>query len=215
LNRLYLVVEGATEEQFGRRVLAPHFAEGGIDVRPMQVRRGGGARGGGRSWQPWERHLVVLMREQRGPDVRVSMMLDLYRVPRDTPGFDATLSGPRLADRILPALAERLADHRFMPYLQVHEFEALVFAALEHLSLVTADPRPRLALAAEASAFASPEAIDDGPETAPSRRLRRHLAGYDKVAHGPDVAAAGGLAVLRARCPRFGAWVERLERAFG
>lgn len=55
------------------------------------------------------------------------------------------------------------------------------------------------------------EDINDGSATAPSKRLLRYIPGYRKVLHGPRAIADTGLAVLRARCPRFDAWVTRLE----
>lgn len=212
MKRLYIVVEGATEERFCKVVLAPHFAASGAMCIPMQVRRAG-ARGGGRSWQPWERHLRTLLRQQRGRDVLATTMLDLYGVPRDAPGFDPSRSGLARADAILLGMAEQMADPRFIPNVLVHEFEALVFAALDQLALIGVDESIRARLAAEAAPFASPEDIDDGYETSPARRIVRHVHFYDKVAHGSDVTAACGLEALRTRCPRFAAWLTRLENA--
>ena len=210
--RLYLVVEGATEERFVKDVLAPHFHGLGYHrCTPMQVRRGGGARGGGRSWQPWQRFVSHLLKEHRGSEVRVSTMLDLYGIPGDTPGLDLALSGEARAGQIEAALAAQIGDHRFVPYVQVHEFEALVFAASDEFRLLSADQKMVAAVVAEAARYPNPELINDGVETAPSKRLHRLFAGYDKVEHGADVTGLAGLTRLRARCPHFGAWISQLE----
>ncbi len=210
MRRLYIVVEGATEERFCKQVLAPHFLGRGIYLWPMQIRRGGGARGGGRSWQPWARHLRTLLKQHRGPDVQVSTMLDLYGVPRDTPGFDPEMQGAALVDALVVGVRRQLPDRRLLPYFQRHEFEALVFSDVDAFALLGVGEQTRAALRAEAAPFDSPEAIDQGYETAPSRRIRRHVPRYDKVAHGTDLTRAIGLPRLRAACPGFDEWLSTL-----
>jgi len=110
-------------------------------------------------------------------------------------------------------MRDDIDDHRFIPYVQRHEFEALVLSGLEHLREQLADSDARLALDGlrnELGNTAS-EDVNDGPETAPSKRLLARVPGYNKKAHGPQVAAKVGIAGLKHHCPRFGAWVERLE----
>ena len=117
------------------------------------------------------------------------------------------------AERLEAALAEDIGDWRLIPYLQRHEFEALVLAGLEGLEAVL-DPGERAPLAELRGLVCvmPPEEVNDGSETAPSKRLERALPGYQKVEHGPAALEGVGLEVLRARCPRFGAWVSRLEK---
>jgi hypothetical protein len=57
----------------------------------------------------------------------------------------------------------------------------------------------------------APEDVNDGAQTAPSKRLETLIAGYRKTVHGPPAVASAGLTALRTSCPRFGAWVTRLE----
>jgi hypothetical protein len=106
-----------------------------------------------------------------------------------------------------------VGDRRLIPYLQRHELEALVLAALPALRDLF-DAKDALAGidALEREIGASPpEDVNDGRETAPSKRLMRHIPGYRKVLHGPDAARAAGLPALRRACPRFDAWVRQLE----
>lgn len=42
-------------------------------------------------------------------------------------------------------------------------------------------------------------------------RQIRDTVTYDKVLHGSLIAKRIGLAAIRAKCPRFDAWVRRLE----
>jgi hypothetical protein len=64
-----------------------------------------------------------------------------------------------------------------------------------------------------ASCFASPELIDDGDETAPSKRIIQEIPEYEgmKVFAGPLVAGKIGLSTLRSKCEHFGEWLGRLE----
>lgn len=213
--RLQIVVEGSTEERFINDSLAEALTERGVYVTAMKVLRGGGARGGGRSWQPWRRHLTLLLRDGSS-DLRVSTFLDLYGIPKDAPGYDASKHGVARADGILRGIEEQIADARFIPYIQVHEFESLLFA--DPGALTRLDPevftREAVLTLAESVRGLAPEDVNEGYETAPSRRIGRVFAAFDKVEHGPPAAKLAGLPKLRDACPRFRQWMTQLE-SFG
>jgi hypothetical protein len=210
-----VVTEGQTEEAFLKHVVAPHLAARSVWLLPMCVLRGGGARGGGRSWQPWARHLRNLIAEHRGRAVRFSTFFDLFGAPDDTPGWTppGQARGPGRADAIIQAVAAAHDDDRLLPFVQVHEFEALLFSDLGATEAFTSDQLDAAAFARLRRDVAglAPEEVNDGPETAPSKRLLKFVPGYRKVAFGPLIAAAIGLPRLREACPRFGAWVSWLE----
>jgi hypothetical protein len=149
-------------------------------------------------------------------DLRVTSLFDLYGLPEDFPKLEEcrternTVTRARLLET---AMAEDVEDHRFIPYVQRHEFEALVLSGLDHLGeqLVDADARAGLdALCTELGELA-PEDVNDGNETAPSKRLLARVPGYNKTTHGPLVTSKVGIEGLKQRCPRFGAWLAKLE----
>lgn len=70
-------------------------------------------------------------------------------------------------------------------------------------------PRLGAALRAEATAVGSPELVNDGPATAPSKRLLAHHPAYNKLLDGPLALADLGLPALRERCPHLDAWLRR------
>lgn len=154
--------------------------------------------------------------DQKSVDARFSTFFDLFRLPRDFPGLAEhrlAQDTVRRAELLEAAMAEEGDDRRFIPYLQRHETEALVFAGLDHLEELldaTADLEGLQALREEV-AGTPPEDIDDGPRTAPLKRLARHIPSYSKTVHGPTVAEATGLPAFRAAGPRFDAWISRLE----
>jgi hypothetical protein len=108
------------------------------------------------------------------------------------------------------AFAADIADARFVPHVQLHEFESLLFAEPAKFEIFFPScEKPVAALQAVADAHASPEEIDDGPTTAPSKRTAYEGA---KAAAAPQLAAAIGLDVMRGKCSHFAAWLSSLER---
>jgi hypothetical protein len=156
-------------------------------------------------------------------------MFDFYGMPDNWPGRTeaavAYESPDRKGDFIEKAMLDDLADHAgkdfraelFIPYVQVHEFEALLFADVTKLAeaLTELSGQNQAQLAARFKSIlddaGQPEAINDGRETCPSRRINGVVSRYKKVDHGPLVAGRIGLDALRAACPHFGQWLGRLE----
>jgi hypothetical protein len=219
--RLHTVVEGQTEEEFVRSVLAMHLGAFDIstDVRCVETgrRRATIYRGGVRSYTHVKKDLTLWMKEDRRPDAYFTTMFDVYRLPDDFPAFAEArkhTDSYRRVSHLEEAFAADLAHPRFVPYLQLFEFEALLLA----------DP-PKLAdwfvghetavqtLVATISRFSSPELIDDGEETAPSKRIIKVIPAYAgaKVSTGPAIVARIGLPVIRGKCRHFDTWLGRLE----
>jgi hypothetical protein len=217
--RLYVACEGATEEEFVTKILKPHLFPLGINTFATQVgtprkRTFAPLRKGGGGWKYWEKDLRRLLRS-RADDVRVTTMFDLYGLPAHFPGLDRfghDSNTNQRCEALETALAEHLDDRRFVPYLQRHEFEALVLCALPELRkyLDAQDDLVGLDKLLKEIGRLPPEEIDDGPTTAPSKRLNR-IPGYKKEIHGPQALESAGLATLRGSCPRFNIWVTRLE----
>ena len=99
-----------------------------------------------------------------------------------------------------------------IPYIQLHEFEALLFSSdvgfKKELS-----PKEAGKLSKIVEDYPNPEEINSSPEGAPSKRILAVVSYYDKVFHGNLIAGAIGIKVILERCPRFRAWVERLVSA--
>jgi hypothetical protein len=107
-------------------------------------------------------------------------------------------------------------DPRFvLPYVQMHEFEGLLFTDPQAFEWVEDgwNEDARQALEKVASAFATPEDINSSRETAPSKRILEIFpeGAYSKVEHGPLIAECIGLDAIRAKCPAFSEWVGKLQ----
>jgi hypothetical protein len=217
-TRVIISVEGQTEEAFVRHVLAPHLVSVGIDVVPIVIttRRVAGGRDHRGGYVPYRRLRQELRLLLRQPGVAaVTTLYDLYGLPPDVPGVADRPpgSGVEQARHIERALAADVREPRFRPHLQVHEFEALLFAAPERIVARLGGSEAQLrALRAICEQFESPEEIDNHPKTSPSHRLLRLFPQYDKVVYGPLIASDIGLSTLRMACPHFGRWLSWLER---
>ncbi len=105
-----------------------------------------------------------------------------------------------------------LDERKVIPYVQRHEFEGLLFSDVGAFGNQSDFPATCVeALQVVRDQFTTPEDVNDGSETAPSKRIRHVIPRYNKVVHGPALAAAIGLADIRAACPRFDDWIARLE----
>jgi hypothetical protein len=156
------------------------------------------------------------LKENRSPDARFSMMVDLYGLPEDFPGYAEAMRHPdcyQQATILQQAIEAELADPRFIGYLQAHEFEALVLAGPgQFADWFESREKALEALAGECQAFDTPERIDHGQHTHPKARIQTHFPDYDENVHGPLLTYSIGLPILRQRCPHFGRWLTRLEQ---
>jgi len=218
--RLYLTVEGETERTFAERTLKPHLARFHVDVRPSIVitNRKLGTRGGGLGYARIEKDIRNRMKEDQTPEARFSTMLDLYALPSDFPECEEAAkkaTGAMKVTHLEKALSARFGDPRFMPYLQLHEFEAILYCDLAEVER-RLDGVSLKRLKAE-TAGVPPEDINDREESAPSRRLVKHIPSFKKLKVRVGALAAGaiGLQVIRAKCPHFNDWLTRLEKLAG
>jgi Domain of unknown function (DUF4276) len=221
---LHVVVEGQSEFEFIKRVLVAHLSALGVSATPIiamtKRERDGRKQKGGGDWTKWRENILLLCDDRRS-DLRITTMFDLFGLPKNFPSLETALRVRDTSERTIlleQAMAREIADPRFLPYLQRHEFEALVLASLPALERVLVNHRDRVGLRKLQAHLGSlaPEDVNDGLETAPSKRLQRFVPSYDprkrnKAVFGPQAIAETGLAALRAQCPRFDAWVAKLE----
>jgi hypothetical protein len=104
-------------------------------------------------------------------------------------------------------------DRRFVPHLALHELEAWVYADPSRLETWMFDDDAAIIgeIAKVAAAHQTPEDINEGPHTAPSKRLRSAFSAYQKTLHGPLAISAIGIDRIRAVCPHFARWLAVLE----
>lgn len=224
MARLYLFAEGRTEQTFADAVLKPHLANLGVYLHPPVLiahakKKGRVRRGGGRNYVPMKSDILRFLAQEKGRDVFFTTMIDLYAIHANFPGLAEAEKLRHMPDKRVEALeqafAKDISDGRFVPYIQLHEYEAYLFSDPTCFrSFYNHHERQIAALKAIADRHATPELIDDGPHSAPSKRIVAELPDYEgaRPAIGPQVAELIGLDVIRDKCPHFAAWLSRLER---
>lgn len=222
MSRVVVVCEGETEEEFVRDVLAPGFYGVGLYLEPQMIETSPGHRGGALNYDRVKRHLRKTLRLNSAPVV--TTLFDLYRLDKRFPCFEKSRAIPDLGQKLDLLRRELHADvvaeagcqpSRFIPYIQPYEFEALLFSDVVALSLVNpAWPKKSIDRLIEIrNAVASPEHINDNPETKPAAHLERELSNpsYRKRRHGPVAAQKIGLAKIEAECAYFAAWLAQIR----
>lgn len=224
MSDLGIIVEGQTEQAFVRDVLAPHLGTFGVGAwarLPGRVHRHGGVP----AWEVVRADILRTLGERQGR--YCTMMFDFYGMPADWPGrHDASTRPVReRGEFVETALLEDLVRHAdsdfnrklFIPYVQMHEFEALLFSNVNVLCTTLSSLHGRgkddlsSALDRVLAEAGEPEAINDRPQYAPSKRILTEVPGYRKVFYGPLVAIRIGIGGIRGTCPHFNSWLERLE----
>lgn len=218
MQQIAVVVEGQTEGQFISTVLAPHLWNFDIYLAPMVVTTSVAASGtrtrGGGGWIGYRKQIKNLLGQSHWR--LVTTMIDFYAYPSDAPGFNCPrphTQRPCVRQRA-EAMAADFADQRFAPFVMLHEFETLVFAAGIDQPAVLGDVGLPSKLREEAGANADDvELINDSPNTAPSKRVARLWPGYKKPFDGVSVIEQAGIPAVASRCPGFASWLTRLESA--
>lgn len=219
--RLHIIAEGQTEEEFVKTILAEHLANFNVitDVHCVTTKRTQTQvhRGGLVSYEHAKKDILLWQKQEKGNDVRFTTMLDLYALPNDFPQFDEAkkISDPsQKVNKLETALADDINDYRFIPYIQLHEFEALILS--DPSKLIERFPEYDESvqeLVAMCKKYDSPELINDGETTAPSKRIIQFIPSYKgaKVSVAPLMVQKIGLPTIRSQCPHFNEWLIQLE----
>jgi len=217
LKRLYFVVEGFTEREFVNKSLIPYFASKGIyDVRAIEITTSKGNKGGLSKYLHLKTDIENFLKSET--EIIVTTFIDFFRIPSSMPNYSQIGAVADIDDKINlleQGMADDINDPRFAPYIQKHEFEALLFSAKEGFELMYDDYKIVSELHKVIDEYDNPEEINSRPQFAPSKRLINILSAngekYDKVVEGNLIAEEIGLEKILEKCPRFKEWIRALE----
>ena len=217
MTRLNVVVEGPTEVLFVNEVLSLYLQPRGVFLSARAVftsnRPGAIHRGGATYFSRIHQDISTWCKQD--PAAKVTSMFDLYALPPDFPRYEKALKEKNPYDRVRvleEGFAASVGCSNFIPYLQLHEFEALIFTQIERLSASYPNRASELrTLKAETDLFETPEFINDRPSFAPSKRILRAVPEYDKKLAGNVTVLDIGLGEIRNKCRHFGEWLAKLE----
>ena len=216
--RVHVICEGQTEEMFVNELLQPVFQAKGILLVPALVGKPG-RKGGNFKFE--RLHSDVENRLLGDRTAYCTTFFDYYGLPQSFPGKEAQDSQTDIqikAAAVQQAMTAELVRligedpmRRFIPFVQMYEFEALLFSDpgafakgidREHLSQ---------SLTKITEQFVSPEHINNSPHTAPSKRIEALVRDYEKPLMGTLAALEVGLGVMREKCELFNQWLKSLE----
>ena len=225
MTRLLVHVEGETEESFVTNVLGWHLSLWGytVSARIVGNARKRDRRGGIKPWPGVRKGILNHLKQDAG--CIVSTMVDYYGLPQCGPGAwpgrkDANIAGlAEKAKTVEDALLVDVWKHigrsfnpdRFIPYVMMHEYEAMLFSDCVGFSRGIGLPGLTMQFQAIRDAFGNPEEIDDSPQTAPSKRIKALVPRYEKPLMGTLGVLEIGVDAIRRECPHFRGWLERLE----
>jgi len=216
--RVHVICEGQTEEMFINKVMMPSFLARQILLLPSLIGKPG-HKGGNINFN----RLFPDIRNRLLGDSSAycTTLFDFYGLAASFPGKEVAKQQPDIGQKarsICEALEfklrERLGDEplrRFVPYVQMYEFEGLLFSDPRGFAAALSRPDLLSRIASIRSDFATPEDINDNPLTAPGKRILSLFPGYEKPLHGSLVALETGLNVFRRECRLFSDWIARLE----
>lgn len=194
--RVGISVEGVTEERFIKILLEPYLSQRGVYVTPVSIN-------GNVSVNRVKHELEKLAYSFD----YVSTFYDFYGFKHKDKGETKITLESKIKESVKDGLRERL-----MPYIQMYEFEGLLFSCPGAIATVLQDDSLSVWANRVLIEFENnPEKINNSQETAPSKRFEATTK-YRKTTHGPNISKQIGLAKMRKMCVGFDDWLTKLER---
>jgi hypothetical protein len=216
MKKVLVLVEGQTEEIFVKQVLGEWYISRDISLIPKiittkRVKAGTDFKGGIVSYEKVRKEVLRLLGDSSAG--LVTTMFDYYGLPDNFPGRNIRAETPHeRAAAVEDAFNRDIASGRFSSFIVLHEFEGLLFSSPRAIVQAMQGPEKEPALRRIRASFTTPEDIDDGLETAPSKRICKEFPQYEKILHGSIIAGRIGLEAIRHECPHFNEWLNRIER---
>lgn len=212
MTRLLIICEGQTEREFVTNLLVPHLQAFGIYADATLLTAGPKQqRGGNVSVRQLGQHISFVY---HNVDF-ITTLVDYYGFKNIKRRSKAQLQ-QAILNQAQTHIGQRFQAYRVRPYVQMHEFEALLFSDISKFQLLHDDwnNKSQTKLQRVCNRFATPEDINNSPQTAPSKRLDGIFPGYgnNKTLYGPLIAEDIGLGKIRQKCSRFNNWIGQLEK---
>lgn len=224
MTRIFVVCEGQAEAAFVKCILTPYFYSQNKTLIPHTIltkqdkKRGTMYKGGMSNFEKARSTITKALAGVKDSHTFVTTMFDFYRLPRDTPGMDkiATINDPYkqvlLLEKEIQAF-EKVSPYVYLPYIQLHEFESLIFADLNKITQRYFEPNYDITPLQEAlEEIKNPELVNNGESTAPSKRILACIPDYDKIDGGVSILEKIGIEKLQKECRHFSGWIDKLEQ---
>ena len=191
-----VVCEGQTEVDFIKCLNEKYFIPKRISLKPVSYNKSTSMNG-----NVSVDRIVQYIKKAKHPIV--TTFVDYY-------GFKHQ-SG-RSVTQIEEEIKEKANKEFFIPYLQMHEIEALWFSDINAIKEVK-NPNDLQVnrLMKIVNEYPNPEDINNSPQTAPSKRLESIFPDYQKVLDGKLISNKLSIPKIQEKCPRFSKWLKDIE----
>lgn len=220
---LHVLCEGQTEERFVKEILAPYLQQFNIVSKAtiLLTSRKRNKRGGMISYAKAKGELEILFKQNQNNEYQrhlFTTMFDYYALPNDFPEMIEAGKIQNVRQRvnfIEQSFENDINNSSFIPYIQLHEFEALLFVDIEQLKSEYPKSAKQIdKLKIETDLIGDPELINNRPNTAPSKRIIKSVEKdyhYNKVQTGSNITSSIGIESLMKHCLHFKEWIERIK----
>ncbi len=222
MHRVLTVVEGFTERAIVEQTFAPYLGARGLSLHAKVIGKPG-HKGGVRNFEAVRKEILALLRQERSS--HVSTFFDYYGLPENWPGVRqakgkkarevAAIVEMAMRSEVEARMDSSDDPSRFVPYVQVHEVEALLFSDPKVMANVFERPDLEASFALILHECGECEEINDQEATTPSKRIESLFRAYRKGsgirAHAPIILKRIGVDRLRQACPHFNEWIATLE----
>ncbi len=218
MPNVYIICEGPTEVRFIKNVLAPILGSRSVFLHPVVI-GSQRSKGGNVTFERLQSNVRRQLYNNR--QSYCSTLVDYYGLDSKFPGIETASTKSNLSSKAKAVVDGFVAElsatigqdplRRFLPYIQMHEFEALMFSEPATFADAIGRPELRDELVEIRRKFETPEHIDNSPVTAPSKRILALIPEYEKPLMGETATKAIGLPKIRQECPLFDDWLRQLE----
>lgn len=130
MKRLIIICEGQTEKEFCEKTLYTYFQRNNIYVRAPLIKK---SNGGIVKWTNLKKQIENHLKQDS--ETFVSLLIDYYGLADEHkfPGWKKSKGIPNVNEKVNYIESNMLEDiddslkHRFIPYIQLHEFEGMLF----------------------------------------------------------------------------------------
>ncbi len=222
MKLIYVITEGQSETNFVKKVLNEYFwSLNETKLIPITVmtkndkKRGRMYKGGMSTFEKARTTIKKTLEGLKNKETFVTTMFDFYKLPTDTPGLKEAkkINDPYgkikcIEEKI--SACEKIYKKVYFPYIQLHEFEALLFSDLDAVQKFYFETDIN-SLRECVETGGNPELINNGEKTSPSKRILSCISNYDKVTDSVSILKEIGVDKLKESCKHFSEWIDGLE----
>lgn len=224
MKYIYIIVEGQSEERFVKNILTPYFEAKNIFLNAERVitgrdSKGNACKGGGSSYQLYKNHLIKRLKQfSNAQNYYFTTMIDLYAISNDFPNFDESkiyIDKYKKIDFLEESFYKDIGADNFIPYIQLHEFETLMFHDLQKIADEFFEIKVNLKeFQKEINQYDNLELINSSFSKAPSKRIDKYTNGQycgRKVSASSNILKDVDINILREKYIHFNKWLQLIE----